>query len=152
METTKSITIDTPIKGIRFPRHDTRIQHSLNYHGVNTVGDLVKLTRYELKKFNNLGMASINSIEDWLESHGVSLGDGNFQSPADSLDLTPQDWEQRRYEVAKEILPKLLFTSSSCDNRQARNEEISQAIDIASSFVYRLRLRSEKDIDNGAWE
>ena len=152
METTKSITIDTPIKKIRFTRNDVRIHNCLFYNDVNTVGDLVKLTRDELKKFRDLGPVCINIIEDWLESHGVSLGDGNFQSPADSLDLTPQDWEQRRYEVAKEILPKLLFTSSSCDNRQARNEEISQAIDIASSFVYRLRLRSEEDINNGAWE
>ena len=104
METTKSITLDTPIKEIRFTRNDVRIHNCLFFNDVNTVGDLVKHTRYELKKFNNLGMASINSIEDWLESHGVSLGDGNFQSPADILDLTPQDWEQRRYEVAKEIL------------------------------------------------
>ena len=152
METTKSITIDTPIKEIRFPRHDRRIHNALFYNEVETVGDLVQLSRDELKKFNNLGVASINSIEDWLESHGVSLGDGNFQSPADSLDLTPQDWEQRRYEVAKEILHKLLFTTFSCDNRRARAEEISQAIDIASSFVYRLRLRSEEDFNNGAWE
>ena len=152
METTKSITIDTPIKEIRFTRNNTRIQNCFFYNDVKTVGDLVKLTRDELKKFRDLGPVCINIIEDWLEQHGVSLGDGNFQSPADSLDLTPQDWEQRRYEVAKEILPKLLFTSSSCDNRQARNEEISQAIEIASSFVYRLRLRSEEDIENGAWE
>ena len=152
METTKSITIDTPIKKIRFTRNNVRIQNCLFYNNVKTVGDLVKLTRDELKKFRDLGPVCINIIEDWLEHYGLSLGDGNFQSPADSLELTPQDWEQRRYEVAKEILPKLLFTSSSCDNRQARNEEISQAIDIASSFIYRLRLRSEEDIENGAWE
>ena len=152
METTKSITIDTPIKKIRFTRNNVRIQNCLFYNNVKTVGDLVKLTCDELKKFRDLGPVCINIIEDWLEHYGLSLGDGNFQSPADSLELTPQDWEQRRYEVAKEILPKLLFTSSSCDNRQARNEEISQAIDIASSFIYRLRLRSEEDIENGAWE
>ena len=152
METTKSITIDTPIKKIRFTRNNVRIQNCLFYNNVKTVGDLVKLTRDELKKFRDLGPVCINIIEDWLEHYGLSLGDGNFQSPADSLELTTQDWEQRRYEVAKEILPKLLFTSSSCDNRQARNEEISQAIDIASSFIYRLRLRSEEDIENGAWE
>ena len=152
METTKSITIDTPIKEIRFTRNNVRIHNCLFYNDVETVGDLVKLTRDELKKFRSLGPASINVIEDWLEHYGLSLGDGNFQSPADRLDLATQDWEQRRYEVAKEILPKLLFTSSSCDNRQARNEEISQAIEIASSFIYRLRLRSEEDINNGAWE
>lgn len=152
METTKSITIDTPIDEIRFTRNNTRIQNCFYSNNVKTVGDLVKLTRDELKKFRDLGPVCINIIEDWLEHYGLSLGDGNFQSPADRLDLTPQDWEQRRYEVAKEILPKLLFTSSSCDNRQARNEEISQAIEIASSFIYRLRLRSEEDIENGAWE
>ena len=149
METTKSITIDTPIKGIRFPRHDTRIQHSLNYHGVNTVGDLVKLTRYELKKFNNLGMASINSIEDWLESHGVSLGDGNFQSPADSLDLTPQDWEQRRYEVAKAILPKFIDPDAS---EISNRNNICDAIDLATTFIRILKESSEMEIEEDTWK
>ena len=89
MKTTKSITIDTPIKEIRFPRHDRRIHNALFYNEVETVGDLVQLSRDELKKIRNLGMTSINVIEDRLEHFGLSLVDGNFQSPADRLDLTP---------------------------------------------------------------
>ena len=152
METTKSITIDTPIKEIRFPRHDRRIHNALFYNEVETVGDLVRLSRDELKKFNNLGVASINSIEDWLESHGVSLGDGNFQSPADSLDLTPQDWEQRRYEVAKEVLIKMLGTSNHCDMQRALNEEINKSIDIATTFINKLKVISENEMLDGDWK
>ena len=152
METTKSITIDTPIKEIRFPRHDRRIHNALFYNEVETVGDLVRLSRDELKKFNNLGVASINSIEDWLESHGVSLGDGNFQSPADRLDLTPHDWEQRFYEVAKEILPKFIGTSELCDMYDAKEEEIDKAISYAYCFIQTLKDRSELYIEGGDWK
>lgn len=152
METTKSITIDTPIKEIRFPRHDRRIHNALFYNEVETVGDLVRLSRDELKKFNNLGVASINSIEDWLESHGVSLGDGNFQSPADSLDLTPQDWEQRFYEVAKEILPKFIGTSELCDMEDAKEEEIDMAISYAYNFIQNLKYKSEFYTEGGDWK
>ena len=152
METTKSITIDTPIKEIRFPRHDRRIHNALFYNEVETVGDLVRLSRDELKKFNNLGVASINSIEDWLESHGVSLGDGNFQSPADRLDLTPHDWEQRFYEVAKEILPKFIGTSELCDMYDAKEEEIDKAISYAYCFIQTLKDRSEFYTEGGDWK
>ena len=149
METTKSITIDTPIKEIRFPRHDRRIHNALFYNEVETVGDLVRLSRDELKKFNNLGVASINSIEDWLESHGVSLGDGNFQSPADSLDLTPQDWEQRRYEVAKAILPKFIDPDAS---EISNRNNICDAIDLATTFISILKESSEMEIEDGTWK
>lgn len=152
METTKSITIDTPIKEIRFTRNNTRIQNCFFYNDVKTVGDLVKLTRDELKKFRDLGPVCINIIEDWLEHYGLSLGDGNFQSPADRLDLTPQDWEQRFYEVAKEILPKFIGTSELCDMYDAKEEEIDNAISYAYCFIQTLKDRSELYIEGGDWK
>ena len=152
METTKSITIDTPINEIRFTRNSTRIQNCLYFHKVKTVGDLVKLTRDELKKFRSLGPASINVIEDWLEHYGLSLGDGNFQSPAERLDLTPQDWEQRFYEVAKEILPKFIGTSELCDMYDAKEEEIDKAISYAYHFIQTLKEKSEFYTEGGDWK
>lgn len=152
METSKSITIDTPIKEIRFPRNDRRIHNALFYYEVKTVGDLVQLSRDELKKFRNLGMVSINVIEDWLEHFGISLGDGNFQSPADRLDLTPQDWEQRFYEVAKEILPKFIGTSELCDMEDAKEEEIDMAISYAYNFIQNLKYKSEFYTEGGDWK
>lgn len=149
METTKSITIDTPIKEIRFTRNDVRIHNCLFFHNVNTVGDLVKLTRDELKKFRSLGPASINVIEDWLEHYGLSLGDGNFQSPADRLDLTPQDWEQRRYEVAKAILPKFIDPDAS---EISNRNNICDAIDLATTFISILKESSEMEIEDGTWK
>ena len=149
METTKSITIDTPIKKIRFPRNDVRIHNCLFYNDVNTVGDLVKLTRDELKKFRDLGPVCINIIEDWLEHYGLSLGDGNFQSPADRLDLTPQDWEQRRYEVAKAILPKFIDPDAS---EISNRNNICDAIDLATTFIEILKESSEMEIEDGTWK
>ena len=152
MKTTKSITIGTPIKEIRFPRNDRRIHNALFYNRVETVGDLVQLSRDELKKIRNLGMTSINVIEDRLEHFGLSLGDGNLQSPADRLDLTPQDWEQRFYEVAKEILPKFIGTSELCDMYDAKEGEIEKAISYAYCFIQTLKDRSELYIEGGDWK
>ena len=149
METTKSITIDTPIKKIRFTRNDVRIHNCLFYNNVKTVGDLVKLTRDELKKFRDLGPVCINIIEDWLEHYGLSLGDGNFQSPADRLDLTPQDWEQRRYEVAKAILPKFIDPDAS---EISNRNNICDAIDLATTFIDILKESSEMEIEDGTWK
>ena len=149
METTKSITIDTPIKEIRFTRNDTRIHNYLFYNNVKTVGDLVKLTRDELKEFRSLGAVSLNVIEDWLEHYGLSLGDGNFQSPADRLDLTPQDWEQRRYEVAKAILPKFIDPDAS---EISNRNNICDAIDLATTFISILKESSEMEIEDGTWK
>lgn len=149
METTNKITIDTPINEIRFTRNDVRIHNCLFFHNVKTVGDLVKLTRDELKKFRSLGPASINVIEDWLEHYGLSLGDGNFQSPADSLDLTPQDWEQRRYEVAKAILPKFIDPDAS---EISNRNNICDAIDLATTFIDILKESSEMEIEDGTWK
>lgn len=149
METTKSITIDTPIKEIRFTRNNTRIQNCFYSNNVKTVGDLVKLTRDELKKFRDLGPVCINVIEDWLEHYGLSLGDGNFQSPADRLDLTPQDWEQRRYEVAKAILPKFIDPDAS---EISNRNNICDAIDLATTFIDILKGSSEMEIEDGTWK
>lgn len=151
METTKSITIDTPIDEIRFTRNNTRIHNCLYSNNVKIVGDLVKLTRDELKKFRDLGPVCINVIEDWLEHYGLSLGDGNFQSPAESLALTPQQWEQRFYEVAKEILPKFIGTSELCDMYDAKEEEIDNAISYAYTFIQTLKDKSEFYIEGGDW-
>ena len=149
METTKSITIDTPIDEIRFTRNNTRIQNCFYSNNVKTVGDLVKLTRNELKKFRDLGPVCINVIEDWLEHYGLSLGDGNFQSPADSLDLTPQDWEQRRYEVAKAILPQFINPE---DSEIVNRNNICDAIDLATTFISILKESSEMEIEDGTWK
>lgn len=149
METTKSITIDTPIKEIRFTRNDVRIHNCLFFNNVETVGDLVKLTRGELKKFRSLGTVSLNVIEDWLEHFGLSLGDGNFQSPADSLVLTPQDWEQRRYEVAKAILPQFINPE---DPDIVNRSNICDAIDLATTFISILKESSEMEIEEGTWK
>ncbi len=150
--TTKKIDLTTSIRELPFPKNKTRIIVCLHMNDVNTLGDLIQKSREELLSYHNFGKKCVYIVEETLEHFGLSLRDENAMKYVDRLTLTPQQWEQRRYEVAKEIFPKLLFTSSSCDNRYARTQEILEAIDIASSFVYHLRRRSEEDINNRAWE
>lgn len=150
METTNKITLDTPIKNINFNCNDTRIQNALSCFNVKTVGDLVKLTRDELKEFRWLGPQSIRAIEDWLEEHNLSLADE--QRPYRRLALTPLQWEQRRYEVAKEILKKTVFTSLEGDKLKARRDEVFKAINAADVFINELRTRDVIDFEDGIWE
>ena len=149
METTNKITLDTPINEIRFTRHGVRIYNCLFNNGVNTVGDLVKLTRDELKKFRSLGPASINVIEDWLEYFAPSLFDENAMIYTDCLALTPQYWEQRRYEVAKAILPQ--FINPEDTDIENRNN-ICDAIDLATTFISILKESNEMEIEDGTWK
>jgi len=48
----------------------------LKEHGIETVGDLVKLTKKELESLKGLGKKSIAEIEKFLSSLGLELGGG----------------------------------------------------------------------------
>ena len=70
----------------------------------------------------------------------------------ESANLTPELWERRRYEVAKEVLIKMLGTSNHCDMQRALNEEINKSIDIATTFIKKLKVISENEMLDGDWK
>ena len=63
--------------------------------------------------------------------------------------LSPDLWERRRYEVAKDILLKKLGTYG--DYEDARSEEMHDSIDLATEFIRRLKISSEAEMQVGDW-
>ena len=66
--------------------------------------------------------------------------------------FTSELWEQRFYEVAKDVLIKKLGTSSHCDSGRALDEEIDESIKVASEFIDKFKEVSEFRIGCGEWE
>ena len=66
--------------------------------------------------------------------------------------FTPELWEQRFYEVAKDVLIKKLGTSSHCDSGRALYEEIGESIKVASEFIDKFKEVSEFRMGCGVWE
>lgn len=81
---------------------DARIHKVLSDNGINTVGDLVKKGESDLLKLPKLGRAAITKIWNFLKENGLELGtDGNL---SDEYVNDSIDWEQRRYEIARDVL------------------------------------------------
>ena len=66
--------------------------------------------------------------------------------------FTPELWEQRVYEVAKDVLIKKLGTSSHCDSGRALDEEIEESIKVAHAFIDKFKEVSEFRMGCGVWE
>ena len=66
--------------------------------------------------------------------------------------FTPELWEQRFYEVAKDVLIKKLGTSSHCDSGRALDEEIKESIEVAYQFINKLKKESEFRMVCEVWE
>ena len=66
--------------------------------------------------------------------------------------FTPELWEQRFYEVAKDVLIEKLGTSSHCDSDRALDEEIDESIKVASKFIDKFKEVSEFRMGCEVWE
>lgn len=151
--TTKKIDLTTSIRELPFPQNKTRIIVCLHQNDVNTLGDLLQKSREDLLSYHNFGKKCVNIVEETLEHFGLSLRDENAMKFTDRLALTPQDWEQRFYEVAKAIYPKVLFTSDFIgDRKKARDEEMESALSLAFLFVKKLKEDSELIIEGGDFD
>lgn len=61
------ISLDAKLK-------DYGIRHrSLEYNNIDTVGDLVQRTPFELLKFRNFGKGSLLEVENFLDRYGLKL-------------------------------------------------------------------------------
>jgi len=63
--------LETPVHVVPF---GNRAQGVFDRRGVKTLGDLVKMSRFELLKIQNLGRTTISVIECYLEELGLFLG------------------------------------------------------------------------------
>lgn len=147
--TTKKIDLSTSIRELPFPQNKTRIIVCLHFNDVNTLGDLIQKSREDLLSYHNFGKKCVYIVEETLEHFGLSLRDENAMKYTDRLALTPQDWEQRRYEVAKAILPQFINPE---DPDIVNRSNISDAIDLATTFISILKESSEMEIEDGTWK
>ena len=124
----------------------------LNENQIYTVEDLIACTGRELEEMG-INPLSIDYLERSLAASYIYLRKENYlPQNLESANLTPELWERRRYEVAKEVLIKVLGTSNYCDMQGALNEEINKSIDIATTFINKLKVISENEMLDGDWK
>ena len=119
---------------------------------IYTVNDLVEYTKHDLLEMGISGK-SYAYLNEFLQAHYLHLREEG-DAPINILHahLTPEVWERRRYEVAKDVLIKMLGTSNRCDMGLALNEEIEKSIDIATTFIQKLKISSEFAMEDGDWK
>ena len=81
---------------------DTRIHKVLSDNGINTVDELVKKSESDLLKLPKFGRSALAKIWDFLEENGLELGSDGGMTDVPVNDGI--DWEQRRYEIARDVL------------------------------------------------
>lgn len=103
---------------------------------------LVKAESYRLQErviaeFNDFILDSNKSDEDNIKDYKAQWN----KSYIDGI-----DWEQRRYEIAKEILPSVLETSFGVRTEvEDKNLVVSYAIEWADALIDKLKTRRIND-------
>lgn len=117
----KKIDIHQRVTTIYFgSMQNTRIQRVCAAMQIGTIRDLCLCTEHNLANMRNMGRASLKKTKDVLGEYGLRLGMTKeevkeYARPESRADEKPEerpapqttataDWEQRRYEVAKELL------------------------------------------------
>ena len=148
----KKIDMAMSLNELPFIFDRERTTKILNENKIYTVEDLISCTEEEL-----IGMGitrlTIDYLTRTLATAYIYFRKGNdLPQNLESANLTPELWERRRYEVAKEVLIKMLGTSNHCDMQRALNEEINKSIDIATTFINKLKVISENEMLDGDWK
>ncbi len=124
----------------------------LNENKIYTVEDLISCTEEELIEMG-ISRLTIDYLKSTLAaSYLYFRKENDLPQNLESANLTPELWERRRYEVAKEVLIKILGTSSYSDMHGGLNVEINKSIDIASTFIDKLKVISESEMRDGDWK
>ena len=123
----------------------------LNENQIYTVEDLISCTESELEGMGISRLTITYLTRTLAASYLYFRKENDLPQNLESANLTPDLWERRRYEVAKEVLIKMLGTSNYCDMQGALNEEINKSIDIATTFIKKLKVISENEMLDGDW-
>ena len=70
----EKVNLDTLVDDIYFGEPDTRIRNCLRWRDVETLRQLVAISREAILDMRNMGKKSRMAIEDWLEARGLHLG------------------------------------------------------------------------------
>ena len=124
----------------------------LNENKIYTVEDLISCTEEELIEMGISRLTITYLTRTLATAYLYFRKKDDLPQNLESSNLTPELWERRRYEVAKEVLIKTLGTSNYCDKRGALYEEINKSIDIATTFIKKLKVISENEMQDGDWK
>lgn len=104
----KRIDLSTPIERLEFgDGYNLRVHHALHVYEIETVLDLCKTSRNAFLRLWNCGKKTVRAIEMTLSEYGLKLDmddksiDEYLNCP--SFVLSDEEWENRRYAIAKEI-------------------------------------------------
>ena len=146
------INMAMSLREIPFIWDRERVLNVLAQGGIYTVGDLVEHTEDELLKLG-IGALSLHYLDQWLESNYLHLKDEDeykWTGGKNVQGLSPELWERRRYEVAKDIFLKKLDTYG--DYSTARKDEMHDSIDLATEFIKLLKISSEAEMQDREWK
>lgn len=148
----KKIDMAMSLNELPFIFDRERTTKILNENKIYTVEDLISCTEEELIEMG-ISRLTIDYLKSTLAASYLYFRKGNEElKNIESACLTPELWERRRYEVAKDVLIKLLGTSNNCDMGLDLNEEIEKSIDIATTFINKLKISSEFELEDGDWK
>lgn len=89
-----------------------------------------------IAEFNDFIIDSNKSEEDNIK---------NYMAQWNKSYVDGVDWEQRRYEIAKEILPSVLETSFGAKTREEdKNLVVSYAVEWADALIEKLKNKENK--------
>ena len=146
------ITMAMPLNELPFIFDRELTTKILNENKIYTVEDLISCTESELVEMG-INRLTIDYLKSTLAaSYLYFRKENDLPQNLESANLTPELWERRRYEVAKEVLIKMLGTSNYCDMQGGLNIEINKSIDIATTFIKKLKVISENEMLDGDWK
>lgn len=107
----EKIDISQSVKTLEFgSKYEARIQRIFREFDIKTILDLCQWPGKDLVRVRDMGRKSIEEIEDVLERYNLRLGmPGKELDEYAGIGNSVQDeeeeakWEQRRYEIAKEV-------------------------------------------------
>ena len=139
-----------PLNELPFIFDRERTTKILNENKIYTVQDLISCEKDELEEMG-ISRLTIEYLESTLATAYLYFSKGNEElKNIESAYLSPELWERRRYEVAKDILLKKLGTYG--DYEDARSDEMHESIDLATEFIRILKTSSEAEMQDGDWK
>ena len=146
----KKIDMAMPLNELPFIFDRENTTRILNENKIYTVEDLISCTEEELIEMG-INRLTIDYLKSTLATAYLYFSKGNEElKNIESAYLTPELWERRRYEVAKDIFLKKLDTYG--DYSTARKDEMHDSIDLATEFIRILKTSSEAEMQDGDWK
>ena len=121
-----------------------------------TISDLIYSQKYELRKIRGVGKKCIQAWGDFLKVYGLHIGMTEYEiyqyeSEETSNCSTEEtsncgtessvDWEQRRYEIAKEMLPIIYYDDKPDEGEDylTLQQTANEAVRFADALIKELK-------------